>query len=239
MTRRPTIWVIVGALAGLGLLTALGLVVAGRLGLPVPGLARMSVPAMSEAEYERWAREQFLAGHPGEEPLNWAIARAAMEFHDSRPMGRFVLHENDCSDFVGCVVDHALGAAARFERESEEHALCGKGGAVRRTLFVTRHLQNMDAVQPGDIVGVRHSPWYPPKEDSIGHVGMVGPDGKVLDFVKLISWSQARYGCTEFEWFIHNCAPEQVYISRLCPEYRYLIADVPGVATPSTPGSRG
>ncbi len=233
---RPTIWVVAGGLVGLCLLAAMLLVAGARFGLPVPGLAQLRLPRMSEAEREQWAREQFLANHPDEKPLNWDIARTAEEFRQSKPMGRFVLHENDCSDFVGCVVDHALGAGARFERDSEEHELCGPGGAAPRELFVTRRLSDVDAVQPGDIIGVRHSPWYPPKEDSIGHVGVVGPDGKVLDFVKLKSWSAARYGRTDVTWFVSNCGPDQVRVIRLRPDYRYRILDVPGVSTPSTRG---
>lgn len=215
-----------GVLAGLAVLVAIGAVVWSQLnpaGLRVP---RLSVPRMSADEYERWAREQFLKHYPDEKPLNWAIARTAVAFHNREPMGKFVLHENDCSDFTGCIVDHALGAGARFERKSEDHALCGPGGSVRRRLFGTRRLPDVDGVQPGDVIGVRHSPWYPPKEESIGHVGVIGADGYVYDFVKLKSWSEARYGRTSFEWFIHNCAPEEVRISRLRPEYRYRLRDV-------------
>ncbi len=187
---------------------------------------RVSMSPMSPEEYERWAREHFLKHHPDEKPLNWAIARTAVAFHKSKPMGKFVLHENDCSDFVGCIVDHALGAGARFERNSEHHALCGAGGSVPRRLFRTRWLSDIDAVQPGDVIGVRHSPWYPPREESIGHVGVIGADGYVYDFVKLKSWRQARYGRTEFAWFIHNCAPQEVSISRLRAEYRYKVRRV-------------
>ncbi len=226
---RPTIWTIVGGLVGLLLLGAVGLVVADRIGLPVPTTVNITVPYMNEAEHERWAREQFFANHPDEKPLNWAIARAAEEFRLSKPMGDFVLQENDCSDFVGCVVDRALGAGARFERESDEHILCGPGGTVRRELFVTRLLPDVNVVQPGDIIGVRHSHWYPPKHDSTGHVGVVGPDGKVLDFVKLKVWSDARYGRSDLEWFIRNCTPDEVRVIRLRADYRYLIVDVPGV----------
>ncbi len=209
--------VIVGALvlaaAGVGLLAR---------SLP-PGTA---LPITQE-QFEQRARQQFLGRWPDEEPLNWAIARTVAKFHETHPMGKFILHENDCSDFVGCVVDHALGAGARFERGSEDHALCGRGGAVRRRLFRTRRLPGVDAVQPGDVVGVRHSPWYPPKEETIGHVGIIGPGGFVYDFVKLRTWRTARYGRVKFEWFIRHTTPEQVYISRLRPEYRYRLREVP------------
>jgi hypothetical protein len=182
---------------------------------------------MSAGRYEQWARQHFFDRWPHDKPLNWAIARTAADFHDSKPMGKFVLHDNDCSDFVGCVVDHALGAGARFERDSEDHALCGSGGSVRRWLFETRRLPDVDAVQPGDVVGVAHSPWYPPREGSIGHVGVVGPDGFVYDFVKLKSWRQARYGRNPLSWFIRHSSRDQVYISRLRPEYRYRLKEVP------------
>ncbi|HUS80689.1 MAG TPA: hypothetical protein VM283_05425 [Armatimonadota bacterium] len=212
-------------------LFALALIVAlmaARMGLAVPGLPRFAGPLMTPEQYERWAREQFTARHPDEKPLNWTIAQTAEQFRQSRSMGRFVLNENDCSDFIGCVVDHALGAGARFERGSAEHALCGPGGSVPGSLFATRWLAEVDAVQPGDIIGVYHSPWYPPKEDTIGHVGVVGPDGRVIDFVKLKSWAEARYGRSEFEWFIHNCGPDEVAVSRLRAEYRYRMLDVRG-----------
>jgi len=215
-----------GLLAGLALLAAAGALVWSRAGLAGPGAPGVGVRPMSAQEYERWARGQFLARYPDQKPLNWAIGRSAEEFRATKPMGKFVLHENDCSDFVGCVVDHALGAGARFERDSEQHALCGAGGALDWRLFVSRWLTDLDAVQPGDVVGMRHSPWYPPREESIGHVGVIGTDGYAYDFVKLKSWSEARYGRTKFEWFIRNNQPEEVVISRLRPEYRYRIIEL-------------
>ncbi|MCS6861302.1 MAG: hypothetical protein NZT92_13380, partial [Abditibacteriales bacterium] len=68
---------------------------------------------------ESGAREKFLREHPNEKPLNWAIGKVAMEFYKSRPMGKFVLHQNDCSDFVECIIDEALGVQARFKRGSD------------------------------------------------------------------------------------------------------------------------
>ncbi len=211
MNRRSILSLVLGVVVGLCVLGLIGLIVGAR---------------MSDADYERWAREQFLTRHPEGKPLNWAIAEAAEKYRCDKPMGRFVLHENDCSDFVGCAVDHGLGAGARFERDSDAHMLCGEGGSLRRSLFVTRMLPDAGPIQPGDIIGVRHSPWYAPTEDSIGHVGVVGPEGTVLDFVKLKSWDGPRYGSSDLDWFIHNSAPAEVRVSRLRPEYRYGILDV-------------
>ncbi|MGI5820343.1 MAG: hypothetical protein ACOX9R_19825 [Armatimonadota bacterium] len=176
--------------------------------------------------FERHARTVFEQRHPGEKPLNWRIAETAERFYRERPMGRFVLHENDCSDFVGCVIDEALGPGARFNRGSGEHALCGEGGREPRALFELRRLPQMGAVQPGDIVHVRHSPWYPPHDDSIGHVGVVGPDGRVIDFSKLKSWPTARYHQVDFAVFIQHNTPEQVVIGRLRPEFRYRLMEI-------------
>ncbi len=227
MNTRTRLLALICALVGVLLLGALAAVSWSRARAAGWAVPRAVVPRMTEHQYERWARAVFLEEHPGEKPLNWAIARTVAEFHETHPMGKFIRHENDCSDFVGCVVDHALGAGARFERGSEDHALCGPGGAVRRRLFRTRRLPDVDAVQPGDVVGVRHSPWYPPKEETIGHVGIIGPDGFVYDFVKLRSWRTARYGRVKFEWFTRHSEPEQVYVSRLRPEYRYRLREVP------------
>jgi len=226
--RRPARYAVLGAALGVLLLALGAMLLAARLGVAVPGMPRFAGPLMTARQYEAYAREQFLKRHPGEKPLNWAIAETAEQFRQSQPMGRFVLNENDCSDFVGCVVDHALGAGTRFERDSTDHALCGEGGSLPGSLFLTKRLEDARPVQPGDIIGVYHSPWYPPHEDTIGHVGVVGPDGRVIDFVKLKSWSEARYGQSEFDWFIHNCRPDEVVVSRLRPEYRYRMLDVPG-----------
>jgi hypothetical protein len=212
-----------GLFLGLGVLGALAWIGWGELvGEARPGTVRR----MSAVEYERWARDVFKRRHPDGRPLNWRIARVAEQFRRAEPMGRFILNENDCSDFVGCVIDEALGVGARFNRDSDEHILCGEGGRVRRWLFESYRLPNRGVVQPGDIVHVRHSPWYPPTEDSMGHVGVIGPEGQVIDFCKLKSWSKARYGRTDFEWFIHHNELKQVVISRLRPQYRYCLIGV-------------
>ncbi len=176
--------------------------------------------------FEQQARALFEQRYPGEKPLNWVIAETAERLYHEKPMGRFVLNENDCSDFVGCVIDEALGAGARFNRGSDEHALCDEGGAEPRTLFDIRWLPQMGVVQPGDIVHVRHSPWYPPHAGSIGHVGVVGPDGRVIDFTKLKSWPSARYNQVKFDFFIQNNAPNEVIIGRLRPEFRYRVMEI-------------
>lgn len=172
---------------------------------------------------ENSARAEFQIKHPNEKPLNWAIGQVAMRFHRTRPMGRFVLHENDCSDFVECVIDEALGAHARFKRGSDQHCIGERAG-----VFEYWYWQPGQAVQPGDIVHVAHSPWYAPQPDSIGHVGVVGADGHVYDFVKLRRWRQARYGRNDFHWFVrHSRHPQGVVIGRLKPEYRYQMKALP------------
>ncbi|GEM_PF-5909498 len=178
------------------------------------------------AAFERQAQALFEQRHPGEKPLNWAIAETAERLYRERPMGRFVLHENDCSDFVGCVVDEALGPGARFKRGSSDHALCGEGGSTPDALFEHQLLPDAGPVQPGDIVYVRHSPWYAPHDGSIGHVGVVGPNGRVLDFTKLKSWPTARYNEVEFEFFIQHNEPDEVAIGRLRPEFRYRLLEI-------------
>ncbi len=178
------------------------------------------------AAFERQARALFEQRYPGEKPLNWAIAETAERLYRERPMGRFVLHENDCSDFVGCVIDEALGPGARFNRQSSDHALCGEGGRTPNALFDHRSLPDATPVQPGDIVYVRHSPWYAPHDDSIGHVGVVGPNGRVLDFTKLKSWPEARYNEVALEFFIQHNEPDEVTIGRLRPEFRYRVLEI-------------
>jgi len=179
---------------------------------------------MTEEEYERWARQRFEAKYPGQKPLNWRIANVAKRFHAEQPMGKFVLDENDCSDFVDCIVDDALGPKARFRRNSHEHIANYTPG-----LMMSLYWKSGDAVLPGDIVTVVHSPWYPPHEPpAIAHIGVAGPDGYVYDFVKLRSWPSARYGRNSFAWFVHNC-PEyrEVVLTRLRAEYRYRIRPLP------------
>ncbi len=163
---------------------------------------------------------------------HWRIAETAERLRRVEPMGRFVLHENDCSDFVGCVIDEALGPGARFNRNSDKHVLCGEGGALRAWLFDTTTLDRRPQVQPGDVVFVRHSPHYAPHDDSVGHVGVVGPDGRVIDFSKLRSWPRARYGRHDFAWFIRYNTPEQVRVGRLRPEYRYRVVEIGTASSP-------
>jgi len=224
-------WRTVGALAlgllcGAAVFAAVAFAGAWRL---MPDVVRSQVARrLSPEEYERWARGRFEQRHPGEQPLNWRIAETAEKFYRAEPMGRFVLHENDCSDFVGCVVDEALGPGARFNRNSDQHVLCGEGGGLRGWLFDTTTLERRPQVQPGDVIGVRHSPHYAPHDDSIGHVGVVGADGRVIDFSKLRSWPSARYGRHDFAWFIRHSTPEQVRVGRLRPEYRYRVVEIAG-----------
>ncbi len=179
---------------------------------------------MSETEYEQWARRQFYQRFPGEKPLNWRIAEVAMAYYEEQPMGKFVLHENDCSDFVDCIADDALGPGARFRRDSDEHI------AMRmRGWFKAFYWASGEQVMPGDIICVEHSPWYPPKEPSqIRHIGVIGSDSYVYDFVKLKSWSSARYGRRSFVSFVaHSPDPREVIVYRLRPEYRFRVKPIP------------
>ena len=91
--------------------------------VPLPHVVRQTVlpRVMTGAQYEHWARQQFYKKFPGEKPLNWRIADQARRYYETKPMGKFVLHNSDCSDFVDCLVDDALGAQARFRRDSERH----------------------------------------------------------------------------------------------------------------------
>jgi hypothetical protein len=222
-TVRNALAAVTGALAALALLGALAWVLAPEA---MASLRLRAVRHVDADGFERQARMLFEERYPGEKPLNWQIARTARRLYEEQPMGRFVLHENDCSDFVGCIIDEALGAGARFNRGSEEHALCGEGGRAPRSLFEYQRLPDVGAVQPGDVVHVRHSPWYPPHDDSIGHVGVVGPDGDVIDFSKLKSWPSARYHEVHFDFFIQHNDPEEVVISRLRPEFRYRVLEI-------------
>jgi len=184
---------------------------------------------INRVDYETWARKQFAGAHPGCKPLNWAIARAAVELYQAKPMGKFVLcvepgeWGNDCSDFVACAIDEGLGLKARFNRDSREHIL-GGDTSICKSLY----WRPGDAVQPGDVLSVRHSPWYTPNEGACWHVGIVGSDGKVYDFTKLKRWKRARYGRHELDWFVrHSRGPKQVIIRRLAARYRYLIDPLP------------
>lgn len=219
--RRRVVRVLVAAL--LLLLAVVGLLRRNLLGwVSLPH--RVGAQMMSEEEYERWARQQFEAQYPGQKPLNWRIANTAKRFRAEKPMGKFVLNKNDCSDFVDCVVDDALGPKARFRRNSDQHVANYTPGLMKSFLW-----RRGDPVLPGDIVTVIHSPWYPPHEPpSIAHIGVVGPDGYVYDFVKLKVWSTYRYGRNSFTWFVRNSpGPTEVIITRLRPEYRYRVKTLP------------
>ena len=192
------------------------------------------VPAMRVTDYEQWARFQFDAKFPNSKPLNWDIAAAAVRLYKEQPMGRFVLavrpgeRGNDCSDFVACVIDEGLGAGARFRRGSDEHVL----GEDRR-LFDAITWSSGVTVQPGDVVNVRHSPWYKPYDGACRHVGIVGSDGQVYDFAKLKVWPKPRYGRSPFEEFARNSSgPGDVIIYRLAAEYRYRMAPLPSLDQP-------
>lgn len=188
---------------------------------PRERIPRWDASARRLVPYEAWARSRFYREHPGEKPLNWRLGEKAVEFSQQQPLKPFVLHQNDCSDFVACIVDAALGAEPRIEYQRGKHTF------IRRHIWNRRYWRRGMAVQPGDIVSVAHSPWYDPYEGAIWHVGVLGSDGAVRDFTKLKSWRQARYGSHTFEEFIrHSKAPRQVIIWRLKPAYRYLLKPV-------------
>jgi len=222
--------VVVIPLALLAALSARLLLSSGRTAPVWERDARRPAPRPAgPGEYERWARAEFLRKHPGEKPLNWAIAEAATEFYSSRPMGKFALSlepgkwGNDCSDFVDCAVDEGLGVKARFRRNSQCHLLACDP-ALWDVLYWSAEVQ----LQPGDLVSVRHSPWYEPYDGAGGHVGVVGSDGMVYDFAKLRSWKQARYGRQRPEAFIrHSRGLGETTIWRLAPAFRYRIEPLP------------
>ena len=224
MLRRRRI--LIAALSVLALALVAAYLLWGRPGAaPIP-------PVATNETYEAWARTTFARTRPGEKPLNWAIAQAALEFHNARPMGKFVLSVdgkswgNDCSDFVDCAVDEGLGVGARFKRGSRDHAI-----GESPWYFGTIQWDPTVPIQPGDIVSVRHSPWYEPTDASCWHCGVVGSDLAVYDFVKLKRWSEARYGRHSFDWFIGHSRsqPGQVLIDRLRPQYRYRIWPVQAI----------
>ncbi len=142
-------------------------------------------------------------------------------------MGKFVLGlrtpGNDCSDFVACCIDEGLGVGARFKRGSDRHLL-----GENRLLFERFVWRPGRTVMPGDTVDVRHSPWYPPNDRSCWHCGLVGSDGRVYDFTKLMSWPEPRYGRHTFAEFIRHCGePGEVVIERLRWQYRYQAVPLP------------
>lgn len=187
------------------------------------------LPALGTRAYERWARAEFVRRHPGGKPVNELVGQAAVRFHGSRPMGTFRLATklgqagNDCSDFVACCIDEGLGVKARFNRGSDRHLY---GDDLR---LVTEILWR-PGIKPqvGDAVAVRHSPWYAPTNESCWHVGVLGSDGMVYDFVKLRRWNGPRYGRHRFDWFVrHSPSTGQVILARLRPEYRYRLLPLP------------
>jgi hypothetical protein len=195
---------------------------------PADAPVHVPPPVESFDEYERRARSHFYRHHPGQRPLNWEVANVARRMHADRPMGTFSLHENDCSDFVDCAIDEALGYGPRYDR---------RGGHIGRNLDDLWHTFAWDGAQalvPGDIIRVRHSPWYPPDPDACSHVGLIGPDGMVYDWTKLKSWNQARYNRVSVSEFVRNCrVPGQVWVWRLHPKYRYRIAAIPDASPQS------
>lgn len=177
---------------------------------------------------EQEMRQRFEREHPGEKPLNWRIGEAALALHRTKPMGKFVLGlswpdtGNDCSDFVACVVDEGLGAKARFKRHSNRHLV-----AQNPHYFESFSWDRRTPLLPGDALGVAHSPWYQPYPGACWHVGIVGSDGMVYDFVKLKRWSGPRYGRVRPEWFVRHCPrPQDISVTRLLPQYRYRLAEI-------------
>lgn len=205
----------------LAIICAVGVYAVWRSGLPIPGAT--SVARRFRARTEAELRRDFYREHPGEKPLNWLLAEKADAMHAAEPMGKFVLHKNDCSDYMEAVVDDALGAQARHKRGSDKHIL-----TRTRKLWDVFYWDGKEPLLPGDQVSVAHSPHYPPKTGSIGHCGIIGSDGKVRDWSKLRSWSSSRYGRNSVEWFTrHAPPPKGVVISRLRAEYRYRARRIP------------
>lgn len=194
-----------------------------------PAMYTMLLPHMESAEErERRARKHFLSEHPGQQPLNVAIGKAAIELYETQPMGKFVLglgvrdEGNDCSDFVNCVIDEGLGAKARFRRASDRHLLGSNPEYFQNLVW-----DHKSPLLPGDAVSVAHSPWYAPYPGACWHVGIIGADGMVYDFVKLKRWKTARYGRNGVAWFVrHATKPNEVIVTRLRPEYRYKLQEI-------------
>ncbi|MBI5835038.1 MAG: hypothetical protein HZB16_22265 [Armatimonadetes bacterium] len=231
--RRTLLWLL--ALLSIGLVAAGGLALWPRRAPGAPPRPMRWPSLISETE----ARRRFLAEHPGARPLNWAIGDAALRFHDTQPMGAFVLGlgepGNDCSDFVACCIDEGLGVRARFRRDSQQHLL-----GERQDLFEYSWWQPQDDVQPGDVLSVRHSPWYEPYDGACWHCGIVGSDGYVYDFSKLRRWSSPRYGRhTVDEFTKHSRGEHQVLLQRLHYLYRYRLRPLPGVSSAPGPPATG
>ena len=219
---RRRVFIAVGMLALAAVLAVAAIIYAGEH--PVcnaPGVlaARRTVLGDDEAS----ARRYFYENHPDEKPLNWRIAQTAVEYYERRPMGKFTLHQNDCSDFTDSIVDEALGYGARDSRNSDKHI-----AMTNRLLWDVVVWDGVEPILPGDVVSVRHSPWYAPNPHSCGHVGIVGSDGMVYDWTKLIAWEKPRYGRNTVEWFTKNSpTPGNVWVWRLRPRYRYMVDPLP------------
>ncbi len=219
---RRRIFVAVGTLAAAVVAAVAAIIYAGEYPVfNVPGVLAARQTILGDDEES--ARRHFYENHPDEKPLNWRIAQKAVEYHERRPMGKFVLHKNDCSDFTDSIVDEALGYGARDGRASEEHI-----AMTNRLLWDVLVWDGVEPLLPGDVVSVRHSPWYAPDPESCSHVGIIGSDGMVYDWTKLISWEKPRYGRNTVEWFTKNSpAPGNVWIWRLRPRYRYMVDALP------------
>lgn len=209
------------------ILTVLGIAGAGaylRDGHVVPAAPTRTATAL---EYEQYARAEFFRHYPGQRPLNWRLAETAVRFHRERPMGKFVLAlesgqwGNDCSDFVDCIADEALGAGARCFRDSKHHLL---GTSPR--YFDYFLWDGKSPIMPGDLILVRHSPWYEPDPAAGWHVGIMGPEGMTYDFAKLKRWTTPRYGRNSLAWFVrYSRGPGEVVIGRLRAQYRYRMVE--------------
>ncbi|MBM3475770.1 MAG: hypothetical protein FJX75_21090 [Armatimonadetes bacterium] len=189
---------------------------------------------LPRVSFEEWARQEFARRYPNERPLNWAIAEKAEEFRRTEPMGAFVLGRNDCSDFTDAVLDDALGAQARFRRNSDQHLL-----ASEPSVWEFYRWEPGATLLPGDEIAVRHSPHYAPSEDAPWHRGIVGTDGLVYDWTKLKAWGTDRYGRHEPAWFMHSSlGPGEAIVRRLRAVYRYMIEPIPlhGVPSPAAQG---
>lgn len=214
------------------LLTIIAIIAAGAIAVQgyrwhqglVPPWLRPSPLALTEAA----ARGRFLREHPGEKPLNHQIGGAAVALYKTKPMGKFVLglgypdNGNDCSDFVACAIDEGLGVKARFKRHSRRHLV-----AQDWRYFESFNWDRSTPLLEGDTLAVAHSPWYAPYPGACWHVGIIGSDGMVYDFVKLKRWAGPRYGRHCVDWFVrHATGRDQIVIGRLRPLYRYRLADI-------------
>lgn len=227
VVRRPRRWPLLLLLLAAG--TVLGWLASVPQAGPLLVAGSSRVLGWRPASYEQWARAEFERRWPGERPVNWAIAEAAVDLSRRQAMGRFKLAleagewGNDCSDFVACAVDAGLGVRSRLELGTRHHAY----GEDPR-LFSAHLWRPGMTVQPGDLVSVRHSPWYTPSDSACWHIGVVGVDGRVYDFTKLRRWNRPRYGRHELAWFVrHSPTPGEVILGRLKPQYRFRVEPLP------------